>query len=310
MSGVPSKEIVKFIVEEDELGERLDKAVAVRIEALSRTVIQQLIKDGDILVNNLASKASYRLEEEDTVMVILPEPEPELEVLPQDITLDILYSDDDIAVINKPSGLVVHPGPGNADGTMVNALLSIWPNLPNAEDDPTRSGIVHRLDKDTSGVIIVALNEESRDNLIDQFKNRTIEKHYLALTERIPDNDKGHIDAPIARDPRQRKRMAVVRSGKEAITDFEIREHYQDYALLDVHPLTGRTHQIRVHLAFIKCPIVGDKVYGLRKQRIKMKRVFLHAYSISFDHPRTGERMKIEAEMPTSLQKILDKIPR
>jgi 23S rRNA pseudouridine1911/1915/1917 synthase len=299
-----------FSVATHDVGRRVDKVLAAHIKSLSRNQVQQLIKDEEILVNNAPVKASYKLENDDYITVYLPAPPNEQSVVPQDIELDILYADDHLAVINKPAGMVVHPGHGNEDGTLVNALLARWPNLPMPDDDPVRAGIVHRLDKDTSGVIIVALDAFSLVNLADQFQARTVEKHYLALVEKHPPNDRGRIDAPIGRDPQQRKRMAVVRDGRDAITDFSVREFYAREALLDVHPITGRTHQIRVHLAFIGCPIIGDRVYGYRKQRFKLKRVFLHAYKITFKHPYLDEHMTFEAPLPVGLQNILDKLPR
>ena len=303
--------ILQFIVDEDNGGGRLDKVLSAYVPDLSRNQIQDLIKAEAVTVNNVPiTKVAHRLEEGDDVQVKLPEAPPEFEMIPKDIPLDILYEDADVVVINKPAGMVVHPGQGNEEDTLVHALLARYENLPLLEDDPRRAGVVHRLDKDTSGVILVARNELSRDDLLAQFKNRTVQKHYLALTERHPPNDKGVIDAPISRDPKQRKRMAVLRNGKEAKTEFVVRELYAKHALLDVHPITGRTHQIRVHLAFIGCPIVGDKVYGYRKQQIKMKRVFLHAYRISFEHPRTQEQLSFTAELPVGLQNTLDKLPK
>lgn len=296
-----------FCIEEDEVGERLDKVIAGRIDELSRTHIQQLIKDGLALVNDAASKPSYRMEPDDCVSVEIPFEEA-VEVLPEDIALNIIYEDEALAVIDKPAGMVVHPGNANESGTLVNAILARWPQVAAVGDDPERVGIVHRLDKDTSGLVIVALTDDAREDLMAQFANRTIDKHYMALTERHPPNDKGRIEAPIGRDPKQRKRMAVLRDGRDAFTEFHVRDFYGDYALLDVFPKTGRTHQIRVHLSFLGCPIVGDTVYGFRKQRIKLKRLFLHAYRISFDHPVTGERLTFESPLPVGLQDILNKL--
>lgn len=296
-----------FCIEEDEVGERLDKVIAGRIDELSRTHIQQLIKDGLALVNDAASKSAYRMEPDDCVSVEIPFEEA-VEVLPEDIALTIIYEDEVLAVIDKPAGMVVHPGNANESGTLVNAILARWPQVAAVGDDPERVGIVHRLDKDTSGLVIVALTDEAREDLMAQFASRTIDKHYMALTERHPPNDKGRIEAPIGRDPKQRKRMAVLRDGRDAFTEFHVRDFYGDYALLDVFPKTGRTHQIRVHLSFLGCPIVGDTVYGFRKQRIKLKRLFLHAYRISFDHPVTGERLTFESPLPVGLQDILNKL--
>lgn len=299
-----------FHVGPAEAGQRLDKAVTDRLAGLSRNQIQQLIKDGAVRVNNQATKPAYRLEVDDHVHVQPPPPEPDPTPVPQDIPLDVIYADEDIAVINKPAGMVVHPAYGNMEDTLVNALLARWPDLPVPDDDPLRAGIVHRLDKNTSGVIVVARHQDSLQHLAAQFKARTISKHYLALTEKHPPNDRGRIEAPIGRDPNRRKRMAVIRDGKPAVTEFYVQDFFQEQALLDVQPITGRTHQIRVHLAFINCPIVGDRVYGYRKQRIKLKRVFLHAYQISLDHPRSDQRMTFEAPLPVGLQNILDKLPR
>lgn len=298
-----------FPADDAEIGERLDKVVSARIPDYSRTQIQQWIKVEEILVNGKPSKASYKLEQGDQVLVKLPTPDPAYEIVPEAIPLDVLYEDEDIAVINKPAGMVVHPGHGNMESTLVHALMARYDDLPFLEDDPTRAGVVHRLDKDTSGVIVVARNDASRDALLSQFKERSVEKHYLALTEQHPPNDQGRIDAPIGRDPKQRKRMAVLRDGREAVTDFFVRTLYQDHALLDVHPITGRTHQIRVHLAFINCPIVGDRVYGYRKQRIKLNRLFLHAYRLSLTHPVTGKPLNVEAPLPPELEHVLTKLP-
>lgn len=302
-------EIVEFTPGEDDIGKRLDKVLVLHLDQLSRTQVQQLVKDEQVLVNDKPTKPAYKLETGDRIWVKLPPPEEEYEIIPEDTPLDILYEDEHIAIVNKPAGMVVHPGHGNMEGTLVHALMARYENLPFLEDDPTRAGIVHRLDKDTSGVLVVALNNASRDDLLTQFKERTVEKHYLALTETHPPNDKGIIDAPIGRDPKQRKRMAVLRDGRKAVTEFAVRSLYQNHALLNVHPLTGRTHQIRVHLAFINCPIVGDRVYGYRKQRINLKRLFLHAYRLTLDHPTTGERLTFEAPLPVGLQNVLDKLP-
>ncbi len=301
-------ETYTFYAADDDIGERLDKSIALRLPDISRTQIQQLIKDGKARVNARASKPAYRLEPDDYITVEIPY-QDEPEVLPENIPLAVIYEDDLIAVINKPAGMVMHPAHGNKSGTLVNALLARWPHIADVGDDKQRAGIVHRLDKDTSGVLIVTFTESARLNLMAQFQARTIEKHYLALVERHPPNDKGRIEAAIGRDPRHRRRMAVLRSGKEAISEFHVRDFYGDRALLDVYPHTGRTHQIRVHLAFIGCPIVGDTIYGFRKQRIKLKRLFLHAHRISFDHPRTRERLTFESPIPVGLQNILDKLP-
>ncbi len=302
-------DIFDFCAEPDELGERLDKVITERLDgAYSRTEIQQHIKDGLVLVNEKPSKPAYRLEDGDCVRVSLL-PDEVVEVLPENIPLEIVYEDEAIVIVHKPAGMVVHPAHGNESGTLVNALLYRYPDLAHVGDEIERAGIVHRLDKDVSGAMIIALTNAAHRNLVQQFQNRTIEKHYIALVEKHPPNEKGRIDAPIGRDPRHRKQMTILREGKESVTEFHIRDYYGERALLDVFPHTGRTHQIRVHLAFINCPIVGDDIYGHRKQRIKMNRIFLHAYRIAFDHPINRERVHFEVPLPVGLQNILEKLP-
>ena len=222
----------------------------------------------------------------------------------------MIYEDDDLAVIDKPAGMIVHPGDQNETGTLVSAALYRWPQIAAMNIEEKRAGIVHRLDKDTSGLIVIAKNDRARRNLIDQFQARTVEKTYLALLEKRPDTITGRIEAPIARDPQQRKRMAVLRGGKPAVTEFSVIEDQfrDDQALVKVRLLTGRTHQIRVHMAFIGCPVVGDRVYGYRKQRLGLKRQFLHAAELSFDHPVTGERLHFESPLPSGLLNILEKL--
>jgi 23S rRNA pseudouridine1911/1915/1917 synthase len=205
--------------------------------------------------------------------------------------------------------MVVHPAFGHKSGTLVNAVLARWPEIVQFSP-PDRAGIVHRLDKETSGVILVAKTPEALEDLRAQFKGRAVEKRYIGLVEGLPQTPQGLIDAPIGRDPHQRKRMAVTRDGREAVTEYHVLETYAYHSLLEVFPKTGRTHQIRVHLAFIGCPVVGDNVYGPRKQRIKMKRHFLHAAAITFTLPGSEKALTVESPLPTSLQNILDKLPR
>ena len=222
----------------------------------------------------------------------------------------MLYEDADIAVIDKPAGMTVHPGVGNEKGTLVSAMLARWPEIGEMNTNEKRAGIVHRLDKDTSGLMVIAKNDVARRRLMAQFQARTIQKSYLALLEKMPATQTGRIDAPIGRDPNQRKRMAVVRGGKPAISEYTVidRNLQDERALVRVTILTGRTHQIRVHMAFIGCPIVGDAVYGFRKQRLKLKRHFLHAAELCFDHPQSGERLCFKSPLPVGLQNILDKL--
>jgi 23S rRNA pseudouridine1911/1915/1917 synthase len=292
-------------------GERVDKAIVAEIgESLSRAQIQALIGDGQVTVNGKTVKANFKLKGGETIRVLIPIKEQAETVVAEAIPLKVIYEDDDLAVIDKPAGMTVHPGVQNESGTLVSALLSRWPQVAAMNIEEKRAGIVHRLDKDTSGLIVVAKNDPARRKLMTQFQAHTIEKSYIALLERKPQTTVGRIDAPIARDPQNRKRMAVSRGGKNAITEFTvIDDNFRaGQALVKLNILTGRTHQIRVHMAFIGCPVVGDRVYGFRKQRVGMKRHFLHAAELSFDQPTTGERLKFASPLPVGLQNILDKL--
>ncbi|MCU0513795.1 MAG: RluA family pseudouridine synthase [Anaerolineae bacterium] len=296
----------------DQGGERLDKLLLLRLPELSRAQIQTLIRDGLITVDGRQIKAGHKLKGGETVFVRVPEVEvrpPEAENIP----LTILYDDDDLAIIDKPAGLVVHPGAGNPTGTLVNALLARYPHLAQMaadddSDDEPRTGIVHRLDKDTSGLLVVAKHTAALTALMEQFRERRVAKTYIALTERTPKTLFGTIDAPIGRDRQQRQRMNVMPGGRAAVTEFHVLEtHYRDgRALLRCHPHTGRTHQIRVHLAFVGCPVVGDTVYGLKRKYPDFKRHFLHAAALSFDHPADGRRLTFEAPLPPELTTLLD----
>jgi len=292
-------------------GERLDKLIVAQVgDSLSRVQIQSLIKDGLVTVDGVAVKAGVKLKGGEQIRLTIPAREDNDVVKPEIIPLNVLYEDKDIAVIDKPAGMTVHPGVGNESGTLVSALLARWPEIARMNTNEKRAGIVHRLDKDTSGLMVIAKNDVSRRRLMEQFQSRTVEKTYLALLEKMPPTQVGRIEAPIARDPNQRKRMAVVRGGKPAITEYRVIESdfNGDQALVRVNLLTGRTHQIRAHMAFIGAPIVGDTVYGFRKQRLKLKRHFLHAAELAFDHPRTGERLRFESPLPPGLRNILEKL--
>lgn len=304
-------QIIEFQVETS--GERLDKLIVERAEALSldlsRARIQAMIKDGHVTVNGTPVKPGVKLRGAELVRAVVPSV-PEAETQPEKIDLTVIYEDDEIAVIDKPAGMVVHPGTGNEAGTLVNALLARYPKLADMRNTDGRQGIVHRLDKDTSGLMVIALTDHARLNIINQFQERTVQKIYLALLERTPKTVTGRIDAAIGRDPRQRKRMAVQRDGRPAVTEFVVTDtdFREDQALVEVNLLTGRTHQIRVHMAFIGCPVVGDAIYGFRKQRVGLKRNFLHAHKLAFDHPRSGERLNFESPLPVGLQNILSKL--
>lgn len=290
-------------------GERLDKYLAAQFADLSRAQIQVLIRAGQVTVNGATAKASLRLEGGERIWVQVPVEEAPAGPEPEAIPLVVLYEDEQIVVVDKPAGMVVHPAFGHVSGTLVNAVLSRWPQIADFTE-PGRAGIVHRLDKETSGVIAIAKTPQALESLRAQFKARTIGKSYLALVEGLPQTPEGVIDAPIGRDTRQRKRMAVVRDGREALTEFRVAQVFASFSLLEVWPKTGRTHQIRAHLAFIGHPVVGDTVYGRRKQPFTLKRHFLHAASLTFAHPVSGEPITVESPLPVALQNLLDKLPR
>jgi 23S rRNA pseudouridine1911/1915/1917 synthase len=296
-----TKEYV-FVV--DIAGVRLDKFVGERCSELSRTHAQQLIADGFITVNGKAVKPSLKLAPGDTVDITIP-PESPSTLEPENIPLNIIYEDSDLLVIDKPAGLAVHPAPGTPAHTLVNAVLSYLPGLA-ADADSLRPGIVHRLDKDTSGLILVAKNRVAQANLSEQFKSRAVSKSYLVLVKGKLTPEKGIIEADIGRDPRNRQRMAVVASGREARTDYRVIKYYGNYSLLEIKPETGRTHQIRVHLAAIGFPVVGDTTYGYKSPHLS--RQFLHASKIGFRLPSTGQYVEFESPLPPDLEKALMEI--
>ncbi|MCB9422729.1 MAG: RluA family pseudouridine synthase [Ardenticatenaceae bacterium] len=292
-------------------GERLDKALTDALPELSRTRIQQLVKEQQILVNGRAAKSSQKLEGGEQVLVNLPDP-VDTELVPWEYPLDIRYEDDDLLVINKPAGMVVHPSAGHEQDTLVNAVLAHCPVLPVIGSEK-RPGIVHRLDKDTSGLIIVAKNERALRMMQAQFKKRTISKMYLALVDGQVQPPAALIDAPLGRDPSSRKKMGVIppgssasRQSRPAQTHYQTVIGYDDYTLLECQPKTGRTHQIRVHLAYIGFPIAGDTIYGRRKRKLGLKRHFLHAAKLTFQRPSDMAEITVSAELPPDLQAALD----
>lgn len=285
-------------------GERLDVFVARRVPSLTRSRVQRLIDDGRVLVAGAAAKASHRLEAGQSVTVDVPPPAPAA-ALPEAIALDVLYEDADLLAVNKPPRMTVHPGAGHASSTLVNAILAHCDDLSGI-GGVLRPGIVHRLDRDTSGVILVAKNDTAHQSLARQLKERTVEKTYVALVEGTPKPAEGIIDAPIARDPRRRERMAVIEGGRGSVTRYHVMERFDGVSLVEAQPKTGRTHQIRVHLAAIGHPIVGDRVYG--KASPLVGRQFLHARRIAFDHPATGERITLEAPLPADLEAALKRL--
>jgi 23S rRNA pseudouridine1911/1915/1917 synthase len=299
----------QWTIEPEQVGMRLDRYITSLLKDLSRTSVQQLIAEEAILVNDQPAKAGYALRLHDTVQILHTVPStPQHTIVEQALPLEIVYEDADLLVVNKAAGMVVHPAPGHHDDTLVNALLARYADLHVTEEDQ-RPGIVHRLDRDTSGLLMVAKNMHTQAALIEQMKQHKIVKRYLALVEGIVALDSGIIDAPIGRNPRHRQQMAITASGsREARTHFRVLEHFAHYTLLLIQLETGRTHQIRVHLKAIGHPVVGDPVYGSGRKHpdLQSRRQFLHAYQLCFTHPITGETIELEAPLPTDLQTDLD----
>ena len=304
---------LSFTVSETDAGTRLDAYLASQINGWSRSRLQRLLEAGDVLVNSKLVKASYKVSANDEIEVELTPP-PESNFTPENIPLEIVFEDDHIIVVNKPPDLVVHPAAGVHSGTLANALAFHFQQLSNAGS--IRPGIVHRLDKDTSGLLVVAKTESDHENLADQFRAREVFKSYVALVYGVVKQQSGSIEQPIARDPRNRTRMAIVAGGRGALSLFKIRRSYPAFTLLDVELKTGRTHQIRVHLAWLKHPVVGDELYGggrennvqevqLRARIRKLNRHFLHAEQLGFRHPHTGEQMRFVAPLPAELTQFL-----
>jgi 23S rRNA pseudouridine1911/1915/1917 synthase len=287
-------------------GERLDKLVAAELPELSRTQVQRLIEDGFVTVDRLTiTKPALRLADPAQVSVRIPPAAPSTNQ-PEDIPLDIVYEDDDLLVVNKPAGMVVHPAAGHYGGTLVNAVLGHDPDLEGVGDEQ-RPGIVHRLDKDTSGLIVVAKNDVAHRDLQRQFKERTVEKLYLALLDGHPPTPVGRIEAAVGRDLRNRKLMAVVPDdrGRAAVTEYRETQRFAHHSLVEAHPLTGRTHQLRVHFAYLKCPIAGDTVYGRAKPSVPLRRQFLHARRLAFQLPGGGRAVSFDAPLPPELAQVL-----
>ncbi len=304
---------VEIQVEQD--GPRLDKFLAGRLGDLSRSAVQRLIDEGQVTVNGEPVKASYKVRQGDRLVAHLPAEEP-AELAAEPIPLDVVYEDDVLLVVNKAAGMVVHPAPGHPSGTLVNAVLAHSPEL--AQSGNTRPGIVHRLDRDTSGLILIAKSEKARRALQRQFKERQVDKAYLALLDGHLRPALGRIEAPIGRDPSHRQRMTVLAGGREAVTEYHVLEQFAhrvgpasgDYTLVQAEPRTGRTHQIRVHFASIGHPVVGDPVYGRRKSSLPVERHLLHAWKLGFRHPGSGQHMKLEAPPPEDLAEVLSLLSR
>lgn len=285
-------------------GLRLDKAVADLTE-LSRGLANEQIKNGQILVNGVAKKAKYAVKEGDVISYEVPELE-EVEYVAEALPLEIVYQDEDVAVVNKPQGMVVHPSAGHTSGTLVNALMYHIKDLSGI-NGVLRPGIVHRIDKDTSGLLMIAKNDQAHLALADELKDKKSLRKYWAIVHGNLPNDRGVIEAPIGRSEKDRKKQAVTAKGKPALTRFQVLERFGDYTLVELQLETGRTHQIRVHMAYIGHPVAGDEVYGPRKT-LKGHGQFLHARTLGFTHPRTGEVLEFTAEAPALFQETLEKL--
>lgn len=288
---------------------RLDKFLAEQISQLSRAKLQEMIANGEVRLNGkVVSKPAQKLEQGDRVETVLIF-EPEDELKKQAMELDVLYEDENVIVLNKPAGLVVHPGAGHDKNTLVNALIYHWPEIAQV-GEPKRPGIVHRLDKETSGVMIVARRQAAYEWLVRQFKSRKVQKSYLALLDGTPPTPTGRIETRIGRDEKIRQRMAVTygEKGRKAVTEYFTRKNFANHTLVEADLLTGRTHQIRVHMAFIGCPVVGDRVYGRRKPSLDLERFFLHASGLSIRLLGEKEERRFEAPLPQDLQHVLEQL--
>lgn len=300
-------EPIRLRASEESKNQRLDAFLASSLDGLTRSQAARLIESGEVAVNGKTAGKSYKLAGGEDIAVTLPEPEP-VEAVPQDIPLDVVYEDADVIVVNKPSGMVVHPAPGHPDGTLVNALLYHCAGTLSGVGGALRPGIVHRIDRDTSGLIIAAKNDAAHQYLSAQLADHTLARTYECIVVGKLREDRGTVDAPIARHPTDRKRMAVVAGGREAVTHWEVIARYPGYTHVRCKLETGRTHQIRVHLAWRNHPILGDTVYGHKKPELGQSSQCLHARELTFVHPRTGERMTVRCELPDYFTALLEKL--
>lgn len=297
----------EYIVSQEEKGKRLDTYIPSVDTDITRTSAQRLIEDGNILVNGKNAKVSYKIQENDKISVEIPEPK-QIELKAKNIPIEIIYEDSDIIVVNKPKGMVVHPANGNPDGTLVNAIMAICKDSLSGIGGEIRPGIVHRIDKDTSGLLIVAKNDNAHVKMSEQIKNHEVKKTYIALVRGVFKENEATIDMPIGRSTSDRKKMAVNKNGKNAITHIKVLKRFDKYTLLQVNIETGRTHQIRVHLSHIGYPIVGDYTYSNGKNEFDVIGQCLHAQKLEFKHPITQKDMCLEAELPQYFKDILDKL--
>lgn len=291
----------------EDAGRRMDAWLSEQIEELTRSAVQRLIQDGCVTADGKPLAKNYKITGKETVAVMLPEPEP-VDVVPQNIPLDVVFEDDDVIVVNKPKGLVVHPAPGHPDGTLVNALLYHCGDSLSGIGGELRPGIVHRIDRDTSGLIIAAKNDFAHQKLAAQLADHTLARIYHCIVVGNLHEDSGTIDAPIGRHPVDRKKMAVVHDGRYAVTHWRVLKRYQGYTHVECRLETGRTHQIRVHMASISHPILGDTVYGNKKEISGLQGQCLHAVGLRFIHPRTEEAVELHCELPEAFIRQLEKL--
>ena len=299
----------EIIVEESDINKRIDVFLAKNLESFSRSYIQDLIKKGKATIGGKSIKANYRLRNGDNVVLNIPKPEP-LEILPENIPLDILYEDNDVILINKPKGMVVHPAAGHYSGTLVNALLYHCKDNLSGINGVLRPGIVHRIDMDTTGVIIACKNDKAHQNIAKQLAEHSIARRYVAIVNGNLKEDEGVVDAPIARAKNDRKKMAVDKDGKTAVTHYKVLERLKNYTYIECVLETGRTHQIRVNMSYINHPLLGDEIYSGKKESMKLQGQCLHAVVLGFIHPTTNEYMEFEAPIPEYFNEILKKFKK
>ncbi|MBE6047522.1 MAG: RluA family pseudouridine synthase [Clostridium sp.] len=295
-----------FTIEENFEGERIDKYLAKVFSDQSRSYLQGLIEKGNILVNDKCVKSNYKLKIYDEVKVTIPEPLM-LKAEAEDIPINIIYEDSDVIVVNKPQGMVVHPAPGNYTGTLVNGLLYHCKDLSTI-NGVIRPGIVHRIDKDTSGILVIAKNDNSHNFLSEQLRDHSMKREYYAVVEGILKEDNGTIDKPLGRNKKDRLKMGIVEGGRRAVTHYEVLERYRSNTLIKCILETGRTHQIRVHMSSIGHPLIGDPLYGFKKQRFKLEGQMLHAKVLGFIHPTTKKYMEFDSKLPGYFQELIEKL--
>ena len=300
-------EIREFLVLDEEEGDRLDVYLSSQLGDMSRSYIQKIIKDKKVKVNGKEEKAKYLVKEDDEIKIEIPAPKL-LEVVPQDIPIDIVYEDDDVLIVNKPQDMVVHPAPGNYDGTLVNAILYHCKDKLSSINGVIRPGIVHRIDKDTSGLLMIAKNNNAHNSLAEQLKDHSITREYEFICHGVVKEDKITVNKPIGRNPKDRLKMAIVNDGKHAVTHFEVIERYDNFTHMKARLETGRTHQIRVHALSINHPLLGDPIYGPKNTKFNLKGQTLHARKIGFIHPATNEYIEFNSDLPEYFTNIINKI--